>query len=330
MIFQSLEELEKDLRKSIANVYLLLGPEEYQCEKAYNLLRAAILSPEGMDFDSSVFVADQISVHEILGSANIFPMISKRRLVVVRDAEKLRDADCETLLEALPNLSKRSTIIFSAHELDHRKKFYKTLREKYCVCEFPKLRDAALEHWVENYLRKQECQLSSSSIKKMVELIGSDLQAIASELDKLILYAGEKKQIPDEAIEDLVRASRQQGIFDFIGAISQRDRNGALKSLANLLNMGEHPLVVVTMLARHFRQMLIAKESLQQGMNWKDIGTAAQIPPFILDKFLRQVKGVEAADIHNIYLRLAAIDKQLKSSALDGRMLLEGLVCALV
>jgi DNA polymerase III subunit delta len=330
MIFQSLEELEKDLQKSIECVYLLLGPEEYQCDKAYNLLRQNILTPEGVDFDCSVFIADQIPINEIIGSANIYPMISKRRLVVVHDAEKFKDADCETLLETLPNLSKRSTIVFTAHELDHRKKFYKTLREKYCVCEFQKLKDAALERWVENYLQKQGYRLASISIRKIVELIGSDLQSIASELDKLMLYAGETKLIPDAAIEDLVRASRQQGIFDFIGAVSQRDRNSALKSLANLLSMGEHPLVVVTMLARHFRQMLIAKESMQQGMNWRDIGAAAQIPPFILDKFLKQVKGVENSDIHDIYLRLATIDKQLKSSSLDGRILLESLVCALV
>lgn len=330
MIFQSLDELEKDLHKSIGCVYLLLGPEEYQCEQAYSLLRKTILSPEGVDFDCSVFIADQTPINEILGSANIFPMISKRRLVVVRDAEKFKDADCETLLETLPNLSKRSTVVFSAHELDHRKKFYKTLREKYCVCEFAKLKDAALERWAETYLQKHGCRLSSASIKRIVELVGSDLQSLSSELDKLMLYAGETKLIPDAAIEDLVRASRQQGIFDFIGAVSQRDRNSALKSLANLLGLGEHPLVVVTMLARHFRQMLIAKESMQKGMSGRDIGAAAQIPPFILDKFLRQVKGVENRDIHEIYLRLATIDKQLKSSSLDGRVLLESLVCALV
>jgi DNA polymerase III subunit delta len=330
MIFQSLEELEKDLHQSIRCVYLLLGPEEYQCEQAYDLLKRNIISPEGVDFDCSVFIANQIPINEILGSANIFPMISKRRLVVVRDAEKFKDAEYETLLESLPNLSKRSTLIFSALELDHRKKFYKTLREQYCVCEFPKLKDAALERWVETYLQKHGCRLSSSSIKRIVQLVGSDLQSISSELDKLMLYAGDTKTISDAAIEDLVRASRQQGIFDLIGAVSQRDRNTALKSLANLLSMGEHPLVVVTMLARHFRQMLIAKESMQKGISARDIGAAAQIPPFILEKFLRQVKGVENSDIHAIYLRLATIDKQLKSSSLDGRVLLESLICSLV
>ena len=330
MILQSLEELEKDLQKSIRSVYLLLGPEEYLCSQAFNILKGKILSPEGADFDYSVFAAGQSPIDEILGSANVFPMISKRRLVVVRDAEELKDADIETLINALPNISTRSTVIFAALELDHRKKFYKNFREQYCVCEFPKLKDAALERWAESYLQKRGFRLASSSIKRIVELVCSDLQSVSSELEKLMLYAGDAKIIPDAAIEDLVRASRQQGIFDLIGAVSQRDRNSALKSLANLLGMGEHPLVVVTMLARHCRQMLIAKESIQKGISSRDIGVAAQIPPFILDKFLRQVRGVENADIHEMYLRLAAMDKQLKSSSLDGRVLLESLICALL
>jgi DNA polymerase III delta subunit len=77
MILQSLEELEKDLQKSVRSVYLLLGPEEYQCVQAFNLLKGHILSPEGADFDCSVFTADHTPADEILGSANVFPMISK-------------------------------------------------------------------------------------------------------------------------------------------------------------------------------------------------------------------------------------------------------------
>jgi DNA polymerase III subunit delta len=330
MIFQSLEDLEHDLKKSVRSVYLLMGPEEYQCTQAFNLLKSQITNPDSIDFDYSVFVAEQSSVDEILGTANIFPMISKRRLVVVRDAGKFKDSDSEILIEALPQISPRSTLIFIAFELDHRKRFYKTLRENYCVCEFAKLKDAALERWVEIYLQRRGYQLSSPSIKRIVELVGSDLQSLASELDKLMLYAGETKSVSDASIEILVRASRQQGIFELINAVSLRDRNSALKSLANLLSMGEHPLVVVTMLARHCRQMLIAKEGVQKGLNSREIGAAAQIPPFIIDKFLRQVRGIEFANIHDMYLRLAVIDKQLKSSSLDGRVLLESLICALV
>jgi DNA polymerase-3 subunit delta len=148
-------------------------------------------------------------------------------------------------------------------------------------------------------------------------------------LEKLILYAGKEKSISDGAIEDLVRASRQHGIFELIGALARRDRSGALRSLANLLSMGEHPLVVVAMIARHCRQILIAKEHLLQGGNEREIGAAAQIPPFLLDQFLRQARAADSAEVQRMYIQLAEIDRRLKSSSGDGRMLLERLICSL-
>jgi DNA polymerase III subunit delta len=330
LILQSLEELESDLKRELRQVYLVLGPEIYQCRSAIALLKKHALSPDSAAFDFSEFNAGEASIDEIMEAGGTFPMVSKRRLVLVADVEHLKESDQGRLLDSLTDLSKRSMLVLLAEELDHRKKFYKTLRDKHCVAEFSKLKGVALEHWAEAFIRKQGYRSSSPTIKKIVELVGSDLQTLASELEKLMLSSGKEKDISKTAVEDLVRASRQHGIFELINAIGQRDRAGALRSLANLLSMGEHPLVVVTMMARHCRQILIAKEGLLQGSNTHDIASAAQIPPFILDQFLRQARAIDAASIQEMYIRLAEIDKRLKSTSLDGRIMLEALICALV
>jgi DNA polymerase III subunit delta len=330
VILQNLEELESDLKKQLRPVYLVLGPEIYLCRSAIALLKKNALSPDSAAFDYSEFYAGEASVAEIMESASTFPMVSKRRLVLVTDAEKLKESDQAELIDSLANVSKRSLLILQAEEVDHRKKFYKTLREKHCVAEFPKLKGMALEHWAESFIRKQGYRISSALIKRIVELVGSDLQTLSSELEKLILSSGKEKDISNTAVEDLVRSSRQHGIFELINAIGQRDRVGALRSLANLLGMGEHPLVIVTMMARHCRQILIAKDGLLQGNNTQEIASAAQIPPFILEQFLRQARAIDADSVQKMYIRLAEIDKHLKSTSLDERIMLESLICALV
>ncbi len=331
MIIQSLEELERDLQNNGPRpVYLILGPEQYQCRLALNLLRHYALSPGAEAFDYVEFAAGDASVDEIIEAAGTYPMLSSRRLVLVTEVEKLKDSEQEALLDSLENISARGMLVLLAMDLDHRKRFYKTLRESNYIAEFPKLKGPALEQWADAFIRKQGYRVSSSAIKKIVELAGSDLQSLASELEKLLLYAGKEKSIPDAAIVDLVSTSRQQGIFELIGAMGRRDRSGALKSLANLLSMGEPPLVIVTMMARHCRQVLIAKEHLHQGTNAREIGSAAQIPSFILDQFLRQARAADSATVQKMYIRLADIDRRLKSSSGDGRLLLESLICALV
>lgn len=331
MTLQSLEQLERDLRGGIHKpVYLVLGPEEYLCRQAVDLLKKSLISQDALAFDYAEFTAGEAPVDQIIEAANTFPMMSKRRLVLVNQAEKLKDSDQDSIIESLKTLSPRSTLVFFAIDLDRRKKFFRILRDEGCVAEFPTVKGTALERWADAFVKKHGHRISTASVKKIVDLAGSDLQSLAMEIEKLFLYAGDAQNIPDSAVDDLVRGSRQQSIFEFIDAVSRRDRSGALKSLSNLIGLGEHPLVIVTMLARHCRQVMIAQECLQLRVPAPEIGAAAQIPHFRLDQFLREARSADPGSIREMFVKLADIDRKLKSSSADGRMLLENLICALV
>jgi DNA polymerase-3 subunit delta len=330
VILHSLEELEIDLRKNgLRPVYLILGPEGYLCRSAVRLLKSKVLSPGAEALDYSEFAAEEVTADAIAEAANTYPMISGKRLVLVRDSEKLKDSEQDALLDLLKNISVRSTLILFAGDLDHRKRFYKTLRDGHCVAEFPKLKGPALDRWAEAFMRRQGCRISLDAIRKVVELAGSDLQSLASELEKLVLYAGKEKGISDDAVDALVRANRQQSIFELTDAMARGDRNGALRSLANLLEMGEEPLRIAAMIARHCRQVLIAKEYLLKGSDVREIGNAVQITsPYILDKFMRQVRAADSAGVRQIYMHVAEIDRRIKTSSGNDRMMLENLICS--
>ena len=313
MILQTLDELEADLQSfGFRSCYLILGPEEYQCRLAIRLLKDKVLTPESAPFDFSEFVAADVSIAKITETANTFPMLSKRRLVLITEIDTMTDSEQDKLLELLPGLSPRAMLILSAMDLDHRKKFYRTLRDKGFVAEFSKLKGIALERWAEAFVRNQGYRISSNAIKKMVDLVGSDLQTLSAEIEKLLLHAGKERSLSDSVVDDLVRNSRERGIFELIEAIGSRNRPGALQLLANLLNMGEPPLRIVTMMGRHCRQVLIARDCLHRGMNTREIGAAAQIPSFILDQFLRQARAADPAAVQRMYVQLAGVDRKTK------------------
>jgi DNA polymerase-3 subunit delta len=331
LILQNLQELERDVKANdLRPVYLILGPEQYQSRIAIDVLKSRALNAESAAFDYSEFKAGEASMDEVIESANTFPMLSRRRVVLLSGVENLEETEQEQLLGSFSNLSKRGLLILVAEELDRRKRFYKAVREQCCVAEFPKLREFELVQWAQAFVRSRGYSLSAAGVKKIVEMAGSDLQSLASELEKLLLYSGNEKNISDAVLDDLVRSSRQHGIFELIGALGRRDRAGALRFLASLLNMGESILVVVSMMARHCRQVLIAKECLKEGMSPREIGSAAQIPPFLLDQFLREARAADSIAIQTMHIGLADVDRRLKSSSGDGRILLEKLICALV
>lgn len=331
MILRNLDALEKDLKSSPERpYYLVLGPEMYQCRLAVDYIKKRYLKPEAAPFDYAEYSARDTQVERIFETVNTFPMLSKRRLVIVSELEQLAETEHEKLLSSLDFLLPSSLLVLIAEELDHRKKLYKTIKDKGCIVEFPKLKGPVLTRWVETFVRKNGYRISSSTADKIVHLAGSDLQSLAGEVEKLFLFTGKEKQITDHAVDDLVRSSRQHGIFELINNLGKGDRAGALDSLSNLLSMGEHPLVITAMMARHSRQVLIVKECIQKGMNYRDAGAAAQIPPFLLDKFTRQARSMDLDTVHMMHSGIADIDLRLKSSSVDARTLLEVFICTLV
>jgi DNA polymerase-3 subunit delta len=331
LILQSIEELEADLRNNGCRpVYLVLGPEMYLCRAAVGLLKRKALSPEAGAFDFAEFSADVSPVSEIIGAAGTFPMASERRLVLVSEVDNLTDFDQEALLDSLAGISPRSTLVLLAEDLDRRKRLYRLLRERHCVAEFPRLKGAALTRWATAFFRREGYRISPSAVAEIVDSAGSDLQTLAMELEKIVLYAGREKDIPDSAVDEITSAGRQRSIFDFLDAVSARNRAHALRILANLLETGDAVPRILGMIARHCRQLLIAKEALRQGAGPGAVGAAAQVPSFALDKFLRQARAAEVSQIERLFIRLAEIDRRMKSSAGDERIMLEKLICELV
>ena len=84
------------------------------------------------------------------------------------------------------------------------------------------------------------------------------------------------------------------------------------------------------MIARHSRQVLIVKECLLRGMRAVQAGKAAQVPPFMLEKFVRQARDIDIDTVRRMHIGLSDIDRRLKSSSVDARVFLEVFISALV
>ena len=325
-----LDELEREAeRGAFAPVYLLVGPEEHLRRRALGVLRKKAVAAEALAFNFAAFDARAGSMREVVAAANTFPLASRRRLVVVEGLEGLAAAEAAILEEYVRAPQAKTVLALSAEDLDRRTGLYRTLAEKAVVVEFPKLKAHELESWAGEHLRRAGVRVSSGSLRKLVDLAGADLQSVANEVDKLLLYSAGEKTVTDATVDSLVRGSRQHGIFELTRAIGRRDRPQALRVLGNLIEAGEHPLMIVTMLARHFRQVLIARELARDGRSAAEIGSAAQIPAFLRTEFISQARALAPGFAEAMFTRLAETDLRIKSSNVDERMLLERVIVSL-
>lgn len=326
----TLDTLKQELkRQQFRPVYLLLGPELYLRNQAVGLLKR-VIPPEALAFNYAEFNAKSATSNQIVDAANTFPMMSQLRFVVVNDVDSLPETEQDALIAYLEGPSARTILVLIASELDRRTLFFRRLCEGSCVLEFPQLKDFALKNWAEEYIRRQGRRISPAALGRLMDLAGSNMLSLVNEVEKLLLYAPESKEISESAVEQLVPSSRLHKLYELTDAIGRKDRRNAIRLIANVLESGEPALRVSATLANHFRQVLIARELLDSGqVDTRAIAAAAQVNPRWVENLIRTARLIDSKTAREMCLRTAEIDRRLKSSGVDQKLILESLIHSL-
>ncbi len=330
MEIRGVEELEAELKQGvIRNVYLFTGPEEYLRRMAEESILKHSLSPESQAFNFSEFSLATHPIEEALKAADTFPLASPHRLVILRNLEAMMQDQEEALLGYLAHPSKKTVLLLVAESVDRRKALYKQIRDKHCVVDFQSPKPAAFERWAEQVMRRRGYRISAASIRKLVQLAGSNFQTLIGEIEKLTLYAGEDKSIPDSVLDELVRESTEHDSFELTEAMGRRDSKAALRVLGSLLENGEEPLMILGAIVWNFRNLLMVQELLAAGRSTTQILSVLRLHPYTLEKLVRQARCLDPRTARKLYDRVAAVDLKIKSAGNDKRMILEDLICSL-
>jgi DNA polymerase III subunit delta len=323
----SFEDLQSDTGAGcFAPVYLVLGPEDYLRREAVRLIRERAVPPACRAFNFDEFSAGETPAAAVLEAARTYPMMARRRLVIVHEVDRAEEADQEEYVTYAQAPEPITVLLLTAYNLDRRTRFFKGLLAHGACLEFPPLQGPALEKWVGEYMRGRGAKVSPKAVRTLVGLAGSDLQTVIMETEKVLAAAGPDMSVTESSLADLVRNDRQRTIFELTDALAAGRAGDALRILANLLEGDEPPLVVLTMLARHFRQVLIVREMLGRGQPPREACRAAQVWKR-QDEFVRNAKSIDTVRVEKIYRSLAEVDLRIKSSV-DPRMLLEQLICS--
>jgi DNA polymerase-3 subunit delta len=165
----------------------------------------------------------------------------------------------------------------------------------------------------------------------MAELVGSSLGELASALDKVILFIGGKKMIETGDVETVLTDTGRKDVFEFAEAVGKRRLSEALYILKKLSEFNENEIKLLSMLARHWRILIKAREALAT-RNF-DRGTLPRllgIKPFFLDGYLAQARLFTGKELKSGFKRLYLTDKKLKSSKLPKREILQHCVVGLI
>jgi DNA polymerase-3 subunit delta len=312
----------------------LVGCESYlRDEAARHLADAALAGTLLREFNESSFSLLTDSAMAAVAAAEQLPMMSERRTVRIKDFAKLRETDEEVLIRYLERPADSTVMIFVADEFDKRKKLTKALLQNCAVVEFPAVKDAEAKAWARKRLKELKTTTDDRVLTDIVRLVGTNLQTLASELDKLAAAALDTGQITMELVDKLIDRSRELSNFDLGDQLVAGDRRRALETLHRLLEDDVAPVMLLGLIASNYHRLALAKEMLKRGAR-DEVYRLIYGPPAKRDAFMNTLQRSDAMKIARGLQLIAAADLAIKTSlggsgAKGARLQLEMLVCEL-
>lgn len=211
--------------RKFAPIYLLMGDESYYIDRISEYIADNIVSDSERDFNQHIiYCTKETKVVDIINSARRYPMMSEYQVVIVKEAQNL--LKIEELATYAKNFLKTTILVicYKNGSLDSKKKFVAAISEVGIVFESKKLREGMLPSFINDYLKRKQITIDQQATMMLAQYIGSDLNRIASELDKLaIALPPGFKQINTSIIEKNIGISKEFNNWELRTSLVNRD-----------------------------------------------------------------------------------------------------------
>lgn len=293
----------------------LVGTETLLIRRELDRILRESLTPAAKDFNFDQFDGKALEATRLIDVAGTYPILSPRRLVIVREAHEIRKSEMEHLGEFLPQLPPTTDLVLVAEKIDRRLGFWQVVEKKGEVREFKSLYPREVPGWMMQEARAHGYQLASDAAQWLSTAVGTDLGTIVATLEKLYLLKGSEKRIALNDVESCITASSWKNLFDLTNAVGERDLSKALVLFQRMTSSGESPIGMLVLLARHFRILSRVKE-----------GDTSGITPYFLKDYQRQSSKFTSEGLSRKRESLFEVDRALKSLPIPSNLLFERLL----
>lgn len=308
-----------------APIILLQGDEVYFIDDLTQCLESVVLTDSEKSFNQTIVYGKETKTNDLVGMARRYPMMSKYQLIVVKDAQELKELDkLEAYLEN-PLPSTVLVLAFRGAKVDARTRFAK-LCAKNIVYTAEKLRDYQIKDWLPNFLKLRGRSIDSQAVSLLLDFLGAELGIIQNELEKVMVSVKEEF-IKVSHIEAHVGFNREYNVFELQNALGQRNFNKSIQiahQMGNKSDKGELLRVSATLMG-YFSKILLLKNSTISSEF--EMAQLLGVKPFFVKDYVIASRNYRLEDLETVFNLLKLMDLRMKGvhrgAASDGDILLE-------
>jgi DNA polymerase-3 subunit delta len=337
--------------RKLRPVYVLVGDEIFFRDRCRAALIQHLVTPDLRDFSLHDLDLAETSVAEMLDRARTPSLMAPFQVFFVRGVKALygrgsHQEEFAAIEEYCRNPNPDAVLVFVADHIsipadarrmdmqdkDRYERIRETLGEYCAVIELARVEEGDGVNWVLEHAAKDAVKVDADAARELVDALGTDMMLVSNELEKLILFVGQKKRITIGDVETMVLAAKQRSLYELTDAISAKDPVHALSVLDAMLSSeeGEEAAIGhIYMLARTFRQMLVILEKNVRDSRaiWQALWQGFRLPPFAAEDVIRQARRFKSRRELTRALRLLGrADLALRSNPVSKRLVLEKLV----
>jgi DNA polymerase-3 subunit delta len=259
----SFNEIKGNIQlKKFMPVYLFQGEESYYIDVLTDLLIHSVVDESERDFNQTIVYGLETDVSAIINACRRYPMMSEWQLVVVKEAQHLKNIDELVHYVKKPLSSTVLVINYKYGKLDGRKKLTGEIAKAGIVFESKKLYESKIPDFIISYLREKQKTIQWPAAQILTDYLGNDLSKITNELDKLcIALPAGQQQITDAFVEQNIGISKEFNDYELQKAIAAGDVLKAVR-IARYFeeNQKKNPIIrTLTVLFGFFANLMICQ-----------------------------------------------------------------------
>jgi DNA polymerase-3 subunit delta len=295
----------------VAPVYLFYGEEDFLIDEAVDSVIAEVLPEESRSFNLDVLYGNEVDARDVVAHANSFPMMAERRVVIMREYERLEED--EPVQSYLENPCPTTILVLVAKKTDA------ATRGKAMAVEFRRPYESELPAWIMERASHYGKRVSRDAAELLVMYVGASLRGLDIEIEKVAVYIGERKTVDSDDVSAVVGISKSYNVFELTKAVGDRNLKRSLEILERMMEVGEYPPLMVAALTKHFMTLLKLAEGKRRRMSESEIATFIKSPPRRIGEYMNQLRQYSSADLEKTFAPLARADEKLKFSSEDPR-----------
>lgn len=312
-------EIIKNIQQgNFAPVYFLQGEETFFIDNIIDNIEKKALDETQKSFNQVILYGKETTLTDVIGTARRYPMMGERQVVIVKEAQEMRDwtkEDRQTLVLSYLENPLASTILVFGYKyksLDKRTKLGKSMDKHSVFLNSKKLYDDKIPGWIKSYCQASKVKMEDSAVMMLSENIGNNLQRLANEIEKLLLNCKKGESITSQMVQRYVGISKDYNIFELQKALGTLNKLKAHK-IADYFasNPSNNPMVLtIYSLFTYFSKLLLVHQS--DNKSDSAVASIIGVNPYFAREYIQAARNYPVGKVVQNIRHLQDADLQSK------------------